>query len=233
MAKIFTVLGAVFVVLAVVSEFVEGEVTKDTPITVKDSTSPVIVSQTKIGSPSDLSKKFFYGLKKTNYALKNSPVYRSKYYMHRTELEIPDERAVRLNWVKEELTDDKGMDCLMAADEYVVHSPSMDGNVSSIHTKLEVNWIKVSEQNSTQNYTVITFDKDQKDSLGKAIKLTTIVKYKVALKTNKTCTKIQSEMVGTIVRMYDTNPDASQATNTKNSGLFLVVLGILYLVLLI
>lgn len=87
-------------------------ITKYTPIKPTTASSPVIVTQTKVGLRSGTFKKAVYGYIVLHHRLKNAIVFRQGYPMYGSYVSIPDKRAVRITSEEENLLDSEGYLCL-------------------------------------------------------------------------------------------------------------------------
>ena len=95
-----------------------GKITKDTPIPALNSKSPVIVKQASVGTRQNLARNDFPGNKVEVYSLQHGPVYRESYYMHKIEVRIPKERAIRVKFTREAMLDPFGRICLNSSRSY-------------------------------------------------------------------------------------------------------------------
>ncbi|XP_031574866.1 uncharacterized protein LOC116308552 [Actinia tenebrosa] len=124
-----------------------SRVYKNTPIPVYTSKSPVIIPQTKLGSRSNLGRNVFFGYMFYRYGLMGAPVYRRRYPIHRSTVEIPDERAIRVNFTKEIMLDSNGTICLNSTKNYTI-APDKNERV-----RLKQEFIvSVTLKNSTEFY---------------------------------------------------------------------------------
>lgn len=180
-----------------------SKVTKYTFIPVLASSSPVIRRQTTLSPSSHLYRNAFFGYLFYRYTLQKMPVYRGSYNMPNTVVQIPEERALRVSYIAESIRDINGTLCLGYSSKNYTISPGV--NVSSVQTSLSV----YSVPSWTRNNGKLTNFTLDRDLLNKDIKVRTVVVYDGSLIANTTCRQVESEMEGTMVRMYETNPDAA------------------------
>ncbi|XP_031574867.1 uncharacterized protein LOC116308553 [Actinia tenebrosa] len=200
------------------------QVHKNTPIPVYTSKSPVIIPQTKLGFRSNLGRNVFFGYMLYRYGLMEAPVYRGRYPIHRSTVEIPDERAIRVNFTKEIMLDSNGTICLNSTKSYTI-AP----NKSVVLTSVRYSNIRggLSTEYFGDNRTV-TIDMN---TLNQTVEITTRVLYRGTIVANTSCTQVMSVMNGTIVRMYATNPNADTSAaiaSVQSSFLALILSSLIY-----
>lgn len=233
MAKLLAALGILLVVIVIASELTEArgrvrvrssrtrtrsgstsrtrrhfspagssKVTKHTFIPVLTRSSPVIRRQAILSPRSHLYRNVFNGYMFSSYTLKKMPVYQGSFNMPNTVVQIPEERALRISFVSEILQDINGGNCLWYSSKNFTILPGV--HVSSVQTKLTVNWsVRLTNNSNVANVTL------DKDLLDKEIRVRTVVIYDGNMVANTTCRQVESEMGGTVVQMYATNPDAA------------------------
>jgi hypothetical protein len=145
-----------------------------------------------------------------NYALKSGPLYRQSYYLHNTEVKIPEERAIRVNFTKKFMLDSNGKVCLNSSTSNTLMH---DLNKDVILAVTEVRYEKLYEGKKRTTYgenITVTIDKN---SLDQSVEVLTLVKYNGTIVAKTNCTQIQRVMNGTVVDMYATNPDVEDESN--------------------
>lgn len=185
----------------------KGTVTKYTAIPVRTKTTPVIIKQTIVPSRStSIYTKLFVGYVVYRYALPNRPVYRQRYtrpsYYGQSEVVIPEERAIRVTKIEEKFLDSNGQSCLGENDERKLLP---DINERVLFVSCEVVYADGRRKNyvgdSARNVEI------DKSVLDQDVQVTTLVKYNGTIIENTNCTQTKSDMEGTVVRLYATNPD--------------------------
>jgi hypothetical protein len=157
------------------------------------------------------------------YGLKNGPVYRQAYYMHKTEVKIPEERAIRVKFTKEVMLSSFRRICLNSNKSYsLLHD--LNQHIQYVSTDIRY------EQLHGGKHDVIIGDNKtiniEKDSLGQSVEVSTIVGYDEAIVANTKCTQILRVINGTVVRMYATNPDFNESIGKISTIVFFTALGI-------
>jgi hypothetical protein len=170
-------------------------------VTRRASDYPVHVRQARVGTPPNLARNVFVGYKVHNYGLSNGPVYRKQYYLHKTEVKIPEDRAIRLYFTKKIMVDTNGKLCLNSSNNYTLVNDSND-SMSSVVTEVRYEKLYGGKKRIIygENETVtVTIDKD---SFDQSVEVSSLVKYNGTIVAKTNCTQIQRVMNGTVVRMY-------------------------------
>lgn len=193
------------------------KITKYTHIKATTVRSPVIVKQTEIGSRSNTLLKVFVGYVAINYVLSNAPVYRKGYPMYGSYLTIPEKRAIRISYEEQKLLDAEGMLCLRnKSSANVTLREGIDKNLVELNTTVEY---KGSGRKQTFHGTEISLE----DINEKDFEVTSRARYNTTVVEGSSCTQIQKTVNGTMVTMYETNPNKSSMICVDN-GLFSTVI---------
>ena len=163
--------------------------------------SPVIVSQTKVGLRSSTLTKVVVGYVVLNHALSNAPVYRGGYPMYRRYVSIPEKRAVRVTHEEEKLLDANGNLCLGQSSLQRSLREGIDKNLVELNTTL-----KNKDTGLTRTYynnTDISLD----DINGQDFEVISRARYNTTIVEETTCTQVEKKVEGTMVTLYETNPN--------------------------
>ena len=201
------------------------KITKNTPIKATTVRSPVIVSQTKPGLRSSTFAKAFVGYLVLRYTLSNAPVYRQGYPMYRSYAAVPDDRAVRITSEEKRLLDDQGNLCLGESSESQTLREGIDDDLIDLKTTVENKNTGEKKEYDGVDKTISLEDiKDQE------FKITTTARYNKPIVAGTTCTQIENKVEGTMVQLYETNPDSASAIfiNIKLLMASIALLGFLH-----
>ena len=194
------------------------KITKNTPIKATSVRSPVIVKQTKVGSRSSTFKKVVVAYLVTRYAFSSAPVYRQGYPMYRTYVSIPKERAVRVTYERERLLDDKGNLCLDRSAGNQTIKEGIDDNLVNLTTTVKY---KNGETKTLHGVDKTVSLEDIKDQ---DFEVVSLASYNITIVTGTTCTQVEKTVQGTMVTMYETNPNGSNRLNINNILLSVVIM---------
>ena len=192
------------------------KITKYTHIKPTTVRSPVIVKQAKLGSPSNTLVKAFVGYVAIRYVLSNAPVYRSGYPMYGSYLTIPKKRAIRVSYEEKKLLDAEGKLCLGESSAERTLREGIDKNLVELNTTVEY---KGSGRKKTFHGTTISLE----DINEKDFEVTSRAKYNTTVVEGSNCTQIQKTVRGTMVTMYETNPNKSSLIRMDNRLLSTVI----------
>ena len=182
------------------------KITKNTPIKATTVRSPVIRSQTKQGLRSSTFTKVVVGYLVLRYTLNNAPVYRQGYPMYRSYANLPEDRAVRITYEEQKLLDDQGDLCLAESWTSQTLREGIDDNL--IDLKTTVNYKSTGE---TKEYHGVDNTISLEDIKDQDFEITTAARYNTSIVTGTTCTGLEEKVEGTMVQLYETNPDSACA----------------------
>ena len=185
------------------------KITKYTPIPVTSTRSPVIVKQTQLGLRSGTYKKVVAAYLVDRYVFSSAPVYRSGYPLYRSYVAIPENRAVRLSHEEEKLLDDQGELCLgkLAGNRTL---EEIDDNLIELNTTVKYRdeiVVKLHEADSTISL------KDVKDH---DFEISNLARYNISIVAGTNCTQVEMTVRGTMVTMYETNPNGASLSKINN-----------------
>ena len=186
------------------------KVTKYTPIKATTARSPVIVRQTKLGSRSNTFTKAVVGYVVLRYALATAPVYRQGYPMYRSYVTIPKERAVRVTYEEEKLLDANRRLCLgQSSEKYTMREGIGEGDLVELNTT-----VKYKKTGMTKTYYGDTISLE--DIADQDFEVTTRARYNTTIINGTSCTQVEKIVQGTMVTMYETNPNTASIAHTNN-----------------
>lgn len=196
------------------------KITKFTPIKDTSVKSPVIVRQTKIGSRSSLFTGFVAGYLVHRYILSNAPVYRRGFPMYGTYVSVPEARAVRLSSEEERLLDSSGKLCLGYSSRKRSLRQGIDGNLVELNTT-----VTYKDSGNVTNFYGVNNTVSLEDIKEKNFEVKTRARYNVTIVYNSDCTQIEKTVEGTMVQLYETNPNGASTVNI-NLKMFLTSLAL-------
>ena len=184
----------------------KSKINKNTPIKATTVRSPVIVSQTKRGIRSSTFAKAFVGYLVLRYTLSNAPVYREGYPMYRSYAAVPDDRAVRITSEEKRLLDNQGNLCLGESSDSQTLRQGIDDDLINLKTT-------VVNKNTGEKKEYDGLDKtiSLEDIKDQDFQITTTARYNESIVAGTTCTQIENKVEGTMVQLYETNPNSARA----------------------
>ena len=177
------------------------KITKNTPIKPISVKSPVIRSQTKLGSRSSTFKRDVVGYLASRYVLSNAPVYRDGYPLYWSYVSIPENRAVRISYEEEKLLDDEGKLCLRESNKSQTLNGTHDNSVE-LNTTVKYKNGTILKLYGVNN-TVLG------DIKGQNFTVTSRAQYNTSILPETNCTQVEMAVMGTMIVMYQTNPNAA------------------------
>ena len=176
--------------------------------------SPVSLSETQLGSVASTHIKAVSGHLVKNYTPSNASVYREGYPLYRYYIDFRNDTAARISYEEEKLLDDGGILCLGEASEKKTLQQGIDGNL-----------IKYMLTSTLDGGIVMTFNTriDGKfhiqDDKTKTFELTVVASYNISIVSGTTCTKVEMMVKGTLVTMYQKNPNLTSQPPTAVGNL--------------
>lgn len=186
------------------------KITKYTPIPATSVRSPVIVKQTKLGTRSSTFKKVVAAYLVHRYVFSNAPVYRSGYPLYRSYVAIPKNRAVRLSYDEEKLLDDQGELCLGELAENRTLEEGIDENLVELNTTVKYNGGTTVKLHGFDNTVSLEDIKDQ------GFEITSRARYNTSIVAGTTCKQVEMTVNGTMITMYETNPNGASLPSINN-----------------
>ena len=185
------------------------------PTTVR---SPVIVKQTKVGSRSDVLKRVLFGYVVYSYAFGNAPVYRGGYPMYGSYVTIPEKRAVRITYEEQTLLNDGGDKCLSEDSKSSTLREGIGENLVGLTTTVKYKNGKTLIYN---NSTISLEDIKEED-----FEAISRARYNTTIVVGTSCTQVEKKVEGTMVTLYETNPNAAKSLNSNLARLILLLIAI-------
>ena len=183
------------------------------PTTVR---SPVIVKQTKVGSRSDVLKRVLFGYVVYHYAFGNAPVYRGGYPMYGSYVTIPEKRAVRITYEEQTLLNDGGDKCLSEDSKSSTLREGIGENLVGLTTTVKYKNGKTLIYN---NSTISLEDIKEED-----FEVISRARYNTTIVVGTSCTQVEKKVEGTMVTLYETNPNAAKSLNSNLARLILLLI---------
>ena len=183
----------------------EFKISKSMPIKPVKFCSPVIKSQTIRGSRTKLFTRVASGYLVMRYALNKAPVYREGFPVYKNYVSIPEERAVRISSERVSLLDSNGNLCLGYSSIPRTLKDGLDKNLVELKTTV------VYKTNSEKVYITILYGVNNTISLEdikeKNFTVTILARYNITVLRDTDCTQVEKQINGTMIEMYETNPD--------------------------
>ena len=183
----------------------EFKISKSMPIKPVKFCSPVIKSQTIRGSRTKLFTRVASGYLVMRYALNKAPVYREGFPVYKNYVSIPEERAVRISSERVSLLDANGNLCLGYSSIPRTLKDGLEKNLVELKTTV------VYKTNSEKIYITILYGVNNTISLEdikeKNFTVTILTRYNITVLRDTDCTQVEKQINGTMIEMYETNPD--------------------------
>ena len=183
----------------------EFKISKSMPIKPVKFCSPVIKSQTIRGSRTKLFTRVASGYLVMRYALNKAPVYREGFPVYKNYVSIPEERAVRISSERVSLLDANGNLCLGYSSIPRTLKDGLEKNLVELKTTV------IYKTNSEKIYITILYGVNNTISLEdikeKNFTVTILTRYNITVLRDTDCTQVEKQINGTMIEMYETNPD--------------------------
>ena len=183
----------------------EFKISKSMPIKPVKFCSPVIKSQTIRGSRTKLFTRVASGYLVMRYALNKAPVYREGFPVYEKYVSIPEERAVRISSERVSLLDANGNLCLGYSSIPRTLKDGLEKNLVELKTTV------IYKTNPEKVHITILYDVNNTISLEdikeKNFTVTILTRYNVTVLRDTDCTQVEKQINGTMIEMYETNPD--------------------------
>ena len=180
------------------------KITKTTPIKATKFSSPVIKSQAKLGSRTQLFTQFAAGYLVTRYLLSVAPVYRGGFPVYGSYVSIPEKRALRLRSERVSLLDSNGSLCLGQSSQTLSFKEGIENSLIEVRTIVKYQGSLTDDKTFTGIKNTVPL-KDVKD---KTFTVTSRARYRVSVVENTRCTQVEKQVNGTMIQLYEYNPNA-------------------------
>ena len=199
--------------------------TKQTPIPAKTRSSSVIVSQTKSGIRHSTFNKVLVGYVALSFfgRLSSAPVYRNGYQMYGGYVKICPERAVRLMSTETIMLDGNDQRCLDEKEQNKTHNISD----SAVNNVLEENMTITYGEEEPQQLTGPEYI--LRDEAGLDFEIVSRTRYNASLVPGEDCTVVEERLNGTVLLMYETNPNGAAPTAAGSPNWLLLSLALFWL----
>ena len=142
--------------------------------------------------------------------------------MYRSYVSIPKDRAVRLSYEEDKLLDDKGGLCLGDSKASRNLKEGIDDNLVELNTTVKYNNRQTFTRHGINNTVSLEDIKDQD------FEVTSRARYNTSIVAGTNCTQVQKTVKGTMVTLYETNPNGSNQLN--NNKLLSAVITLLVII---
>ena len=187
------------------SESLKFKISKTMPIKPVKFCTPVTKSQTIRGSRTKLFTRVASGYLVMRYALNKAPVYREGFPVYEKYVSIPEERAVRISSERVSLLDANGNLCLGYSSIPRTLKEGLEKNLVELKTTL------IYKKNPENVYLTILYGVNNtillEDIKWKNFTVTILARYNVTVLRDTDCTQVEKQINGTMIEMYETNPD--------------------------
>ena len=187
------------------SESLKFKISKTMPIKPVKFCTPVIKSQTIRGSRTKLFTRVASGYLVMRYALNKAPVYREGFPVYKNYVSIPEERAVRISSERVSLLDANGNLCLGYSSIPRTLKDGLEKNLVELKTTV------IYKTNPEKVHITILYGVNNTISLedikDKDFTVTILTRYNVTVLRDTDCTQVEKQINGTMIEMYETNPD--------------------------
>ena len=181
------------------------KISKTMPIEPVKFCTPVIKSQTIRGSRTKLFTRVASGYLVMRYALNKAPVYREAFPVYEKYVSIPEERAVRISSERVSLLDANGNLCLGYSSIPRTLKDGLEKNLVELKTTV------IYKKNPEKVHITILYGVNNTISLEdikeKNFTVTILARYNVTVLRDTDCTQVEKQINGTMIEMYETNPD--------------------------
>ena len=194
------------------------KITKYTPIKATTIRSPVITRQTKLGSRSDTFTKVLMGYMVFRYTFAAAPVYRRGYPMYGSYVSIPEKRAVRVIYEEQKLLNAKGELCLNQSFANQTLREGINDNLVELNTTVKY------EDGEMQSYYGINSTISLEDIKEENFEVISRARYNTTIVEKTSCAQVESKINGTMIEMYETNPNTADHLRLSNNLLYFIVI---------
>ena len=155
--------------------------------------------------------------------MNKAPVYREGFPVYEKYVSIPEERAVRISSERVSLLDANGNLCLGYSSLPRTLRDGLGKNLVELKTTV------IYKTNPEKVYITILYGVKNTISLedikDKDFTVTILARYNVTVLRDTDCTQVEKQINGTMIEMYETNPDfISQVIGLLICSVFLLVL---------
>lgn len=136
--------------------------------------------------------------------------------MYRSYVSIPEKRAVRVTFEEEALLDAEGNLC---QGKSVITQPLRERiDESLVELKTTVKYKKTGETQTYSNDTISLKDIKEQD-----FEVTSRARYNTTIVEGTNCTQVEKKVQGTMITLYETNPNTGSLLYMNNMVLAIVI----------
>lgn len=136
--------------------------------------------------------------------------------MYRSYVSIPEKRAVRVTFEEEALLDAEGNLC---QGKSVITQPLRERiDESLVELKTTVKYKKTGETQTYSNDTISLKDIKEQD-----FEVTSRARYNTTIVEGTNCTQVEKKVQGTMITLYETNPNTGSLFYMNNMVLAIVI----------
>ena len=137
--------------------------------------------------------------------------------MYRSYVSIPKDRAVRLSYEEEKMLDDEGRLCLGTSEKTQKLREGIDEELVELNTTVKYSNGKTIQRYGIDNTVSLADIQDEE------FEVTSRARYNTSIVAATNCTQVQKTIKGTMVTMYETNPNGSSQMDINNKLLLAVI----------
>ena len=134
-------------------------------------------------------------------------MYREGYPMYGSYVTIPEKRAVRITYEEQTLLNDGGDKCLSEDSKTSTLREGIGENLVELKTTVKYKNGKTQIYN---NSTITLEDIKEED-----FEVITRARYNTTIVAGTSCTQVDKKVEGTMITLYETNPNAANSLNSN------------------
>ena len=152
------------------------------------------------------------------YTFTTAPVYRRGYPMYGSYVSIPEKRAVRVIYEEQKLLNAKGELCLNQSSANQTLREGINDNLVELNTTVKY------EDGEMQSYYGINNATSLEDIKEENFEVISRARYNTTIVEKTSCVQVESKINGTMIEMYETNPNIADHLRLSNNLLYFIVI---------
>lgn len=152
------------------------------------------------------------------YTFATAPVYRRGYPMYGSHVSIPEKRAVRVIYEEQKLLNAKGELCLNQSSADQTLREGINDNLVELNTTVKY------EDGEMQSYYGINNTISLEDIKEENFEVISRARYNTTIVEKTSCAQVESKINGTMIEMYETNPNIADHLRFSNNLLYFIVI---------
>ena len=152
------------------------------------------------------------------YTFAIAPVYRRGYPMYGSYVSIPEKRAVRVIYEEQKLLNAKGELCLNQSSANQTLREGINDNLVELNTTVKY------EDGEMLTYYGINNTISLEDIKGENFEVISRARYNTTIVEETSCEQVESKINGTMIEMYETNPNIADHPRLSNNLLYFIVI---------